>query len=359
MELAFRIRRATFGGGERMQKMLISEFAKLGHNITIITWEDVKLENYSFNCNVVRLKRKRNRILQFIYELYNISKEFKSREIDCLIMFGISESFMLSSYFTNTTSLISLRVDPRFQKSQLLLKQRCSFLFLLSRGVVFQTQKIQQLFSKKIQSKSIIISNPIMDDLLPNPKLIRKHKIVSIGRLSEEKNHALLIKAFSNISAGDYSLHLYGDGPLKDELQLLISNLGMSNKIFLEGKIDNVLDEISDAEIFVMASNYEGMPNALIEAMAMGLACISTNFPSGAAEELINDYENGILIPVGSQVELENVLNNLIYDDNLKFKLMKNALEIRGVLKKDMIVVKWLDYIKEIYKRNINLHSAI
>ncbi|MCE5345941.1 MAG: glycosyltransferase [Bacteroidales bacterium] len=345
MKIGFQIRSISFGGGERVQQMLIHEFAKLGHEIVLFTWGNVELINYNFPHDVVILKRKRNKFSQFIYELYQIPRELISRKLDCIIVFGLEESFILSSFFTKTSSIVSLRVDPRFKKSQIFLKQRCLISFSLSRGVVFQTEKVQKYFSRKIQSKSVVITNPIIDDHLLTPRIIRKHKIVSVGRLSLEKNFSMLIKAFANICHEDYTLHIYGEGELQIELENLILKTGMKDKIILEGYVDRVVDKISDAEIYVLCSDFEGIPNSLIEGMAMGLACISTNFPSGAAADLINNYENGILIQVGDQKQLENSIKLLIKDKEFCIKLMNNATRVREVLKKEIIIDKWINYI--------------
>ena len=121
----------------------------------------------------------------------------------------------------------------------------------------------------------------------------------------------------------------------------------MEGIVFLEGQVNRVVDEIADAEIFVLCSDSEGMPNALIEAMAMGLACISTNFPSGAAEYLINDKINGLLVPVGGQKELEESLELLIKDKVLRNNMGENAIKVRDLLKKEVIIDEWLSFIQK------------
>jgi GalNAc-alpha-(1->4)-GalNAc-alpha-(1->3)-diNAcBac-PP-undecaprenol alpha-1,4-N-acetyl-D-galactosaminyltransferase len=345
MKIGFKIRKMSFGGGERIQQMLMNEFAKLGHEIILFTYENVITNINVFPFQIVLLKRQGNFVFQFFYEFFSIMKELRNKKLDCLIMFGLVESFICSTFFTDTTSIVSLRVDPRLFKNQFFIKLRYKFCFILSTGVVFQTEKIQHYFSKKIQLKSIVIPNPIIDDFLLSPKALRNHRIVSIGRLSSEKNYAMLIKSFSNICQSDYTLHIYGEGPLKQDLELLIEDCGMKNRIILEGNVDRVVDEISDAEIFITCSDFEGMPNALIEAMAMGLACISTNFPSGAAEKLIINYENGILIPVGDQQQLEKSIELLINDKRLSHKIRENAPKLREVLKRDTIINQWINYI--------------
>ena len=129
--------------------------------------------------------------------------------------------------------------------------------------------QVKQYFSKSIQKKSIVIQNPIMDDNLPvaNDNSAEK-EIVAVGRLSIEKNYKLLIRAFAELNIPEYRL----------------------------------------------SSNHEGMPNALIEAMAMGLACISTDFSSGVARALITNNENGIIVPVDDLFSLKNAILNVVFN---------------------------------------------
>jgi glycosyltransferase involved in cell wall biosynthesis len=159
----------------------------------------------------------------------------------------------------------------------------------------------------------------------------------------------MLIHAFSNTCPNEYTLHIYGEGPQEMILKDEVRNLKMSEKIFIEGKTSRVVEVLSDSEIFVLCSNYEGMPNALIEAMAMGLVCVSTNFPSGGAEELIENYKNGILIPVGDQKKLESVLRELFWNKKLCEKLSLNAIQVKKTLQKEMITEEWLGYLSKLH----------
>ena len=348
MKIGFSVSKSSHGGGERMQQLLLKEFKNKGYEIILLTWEDSNLNEFNNSLKKIILKRKKGKIQQYIYEVFKINKSIRSISLDYLIIFGTNESFILSSLFSKTKSISTLRVDPRFPINNLLTKFRRLILFSLCDGIIFQTEKVKKYYPKHIQAKSVVIPNPILDDFLPTNIIERKHKIVSVGRLVEEKNYPMLINAFSKLSPNNYTLHIYGDGSLKSYLQDLISKLDMKNKIFLEGHVDRVIDKISDAEIFVLCSNFEGMPNALIEAMAMGLASISTNFASGAAEYLIKNKINGLLIPVGGQKELENSLELLIKDKLLRNNIRKNATEIRNVLKKDDIIEQWINFIHKI-----------
>ena len=106
-------------------------------------------------------------------------------------------------------------------------------------------------------------------------------------------------------------LLILGAGPEEEKLKRLIKKLDMSSEIMLLGRKNNVFDYLRSAEAFVMSSNYEGLPNALIEAMAVGLPVISTDFFTGAAAELI-DESNGFLVPVGEMEKMKIAISKMI-----------------------------------------------
>ena len=120
----------------------------------------------------------------------------------------------------------------------------------------------------------------------------------------KQKNQLLLLKAFKRVVSirPEYTLTIYGEGPERSLLEKYILDNNMTNVVNLPGSVKNVYDKIADAEIFVMSSNFEGMPNALIEAMCLGLACVSTKV-SGATD-LIKDGVNGDLVDIGNEQSL-------------------------------------------------------
>lgn len=352
MNFGFYIRKANFGGGERMKLTLIRDFTSFGNKIYIFAHSKEEIDKLSLEkelqYSTILLPKKNNHFIQLLFDLVHIFKAYRNNKIHFQILFGFSVRFMLCSSLSKVHTIVYPVVDPKFVKKRIKYWLRSTTCLSMCHGVIFQTEVIKQRYPKYIQRKSTTIPNPIMDDNFPAILNERKNRIISVGRLSEEKNLALLIKSFANISPLDYTLHIYGDGPEKNKLLQLISELSMNDKIFLEGHVINVSEKLIEGRIFVLCSNYEGMPNALIEAMAMGLACISTKFPSGAAEELIYDNYNGILIDVNSQVQLESALQSLIYDYNKVDNLGKNAQYVREALSKDLIIKRWIDFINSV-----------
>jgi glycosyltransferase involved in cell wall biosynthesis len=167
----------------------------------------------------------------------------------------------------------------------------------------------------------------------------------------------MLIRAFAYIykKHKDYKLIIYGNGSMKEELKTYASQLLPRRSFVFESASEEILKKINDAGIFVLSSDYEGLPNALIEAMAIGLPCVSTDCPSGGPRMLIDNYKNGILVDVADEEALAMALNEIILNKNLADKLGKNAKKIRFRLEEEKIINEWENFFEEIinnYNKN-------
>lgn len=354
-KIGFFVESPNYGGGERILGMLIDSFSKCGYIIELYTynveWYRTKQHN---GINVIILDTQPTGLnkIKAYQELKHI---FKSNRPNAIICFHLAyaEVAIWAAKALNIPFILSERCDPKEVPVSFIHRNLRKIIFSKADGVVFQTVDVQNYFSKRIRNNSIVIPNPVIDDDLPvlNDNNSCKKIIVSSGRLSPEKNFGMLINAFSRANTHDYSLVIYGDGPQRSVLEELIRRLKIQDRVHLPGNVSKVVDYISQADIFVMPSNYEGMPNSLIEGMAMGLACISTDFFSGGARALIHPDYNGILIPVGDTTALINALNKCINNPQYKVKLKKNAMDVRKSNSKEIIIPKWIDFIEGITKR--------
>lgn len=196
-----------------------------------------------------------------------------------------------------------------------------------------------------------MIHNPVYIDInrykVPNKF---DNRIVAVGRLSNQKNYQMLIEAFSIIK-DDFpqcNLEIYGEGPLRDELDSLIKKYGLSDRVFLMGAFPDVLERIYGSRLFVMSSKYEGMPNALMEAMSMGIPVISTDCPCGGPSELIQDGVNGFLCENGDPVALSRKMSYVLRKDNLN-TVIKNEKLICRTHSQDSIFREWERYMIHLY----------
>ena len=352
MNITFIIPGLGFGGAERVVSVLANEMVNRGHNVEIIMSSGEGTIAYELSPQV-RVERADVSCGLFSrwWGIRKCCTEFKA---DVVLAF-MGTTGILSSCFlagTGIPVISSERNDPTQQSRRLSLPLRllgfCSK--FLIKGYVFQSEGAKSYYPKTAQKKSAIILNPLDLHTLPERDENNiEDKIVTVGRLHPQKNHRLLIEAFVKSKFyRDHTLHIYGDGDLKDELLQLIESLGASSKVVLEGNVSGVQERIKNAKLFVFTSDYEGLPNALMEAMAIGIPCISTDCSPGGARMLIQNEENGILIPCGDTQALTDELDALYNDIDFCKKLGSNSKKIRANTGVENITNQWLNYINSV-----------
>ena len=232
----------------------------------------------------------------------------------------------------------SERNDPDKGRSRL-IKQLQAKAYGAADTTVFQTTRAKEYFSDTIQQKSVIIPNPLRE--MPEAVYGASKRIVTAGRLSEQKNHKLLIDAFFGLYKDhpDFSIDIYGEGTMKGELQAYIAERGLSESVHLCGKVDNVPECIRDAYMFVLPSDYEGLSNALLEAMGIGLPCITTN--CAGSDDAIQDGKNGLIVPVRDREAMEKAIRQLIEDPEKAEEMGKKARASMSRYKVENVVEQW------------------
>ena len=213
----------------------------------------------------------------------------------------------------------------------------------LADDIVFQSEYVRQMYSGRIRRHGHVIPNPINLDVKAASE--RKHRIVTMGRLNFQKNHRLLIRSFGRFHTDfpDYTLSVYGDGELKDELSALIADLGLQKYVFLEGNRVDVHECIRDAEMFVLSSDFEGLSNALLESMTMGIACIST--ACEGSMDVIHNGKNGLLVPIGDEEKLAEAMCMLAGDPAFREKLESQAAADAAVFSVKAVTEQWTGFI--------------
>ena len=358
MKILFCIGSLEKGGAERVVSNLANSFV-LNNEVSIVTtigqiqYEiNNKIKLYSLDSSKLNKKRL-NRIVK-VKKLYSIIREVRP---DVIVSFLREPTFrvLLLRKFIKTPIIVSVRNDPKIEYKDLKNRIIMKLLYPNADGFVFQTEEAKEYFSKRIKNKSTIIPNPIKKEFIERKLYMGKRDktIVSVGRLEEQKNHELLIEAFYNINKEirDYKLIIYGEGTLRGILEDKIKKYGMEDRILLPGVVDNIPERIERAKLFVLSSDFEGMPNALMEAMALGLPCISTNCPCGGPKFLIKNNENGFLVKVGDKNDLKNKIKELINKNNDELTIIsKNAKERTRDLAEEKINEKWYEFIYKISK---------
>lgn len=363
MKILFCIGNLSKGGAERVASNLCNYLIK-ENEVTIITTigeksEYILDEKIKIKC-LENEDTDKNFIIKNIERIRKLQKIVKTEKPDIIISFLPEPSYRILFFkiFNRKLKIIvSVRNDPKIEYKSKINRLVMKMLYPLANGFVFQTEEAKEYFSKKIQYKSIIIPNPIKEEFICEAYTGKREKIiVAVGRLEEQKNHKMLIEAFSKLPEEfkEYKLIIYGEGSLRNKLEEQINELKLNDRVLLPGQINNIKEKIYKASLFVLSSNYEGMPNALMEAMALGIPCISTDCPCGGPKFLIKNKENGYLIDTNDTENLYKMMEEILKTDQTR--ISQNANKITIKLNPKNINKKWKEYIKEIKESTNSEH---
>lgn len=341
----------SFGGAERVICNLANYFSDMGDEITLVTFHSREI-CYKLNKNIKILNGigPKNKLLKII----ELRKYLKKNKPDIVLSFltQINIAAIIATIGTNIPLVISERNDPKSSPSNIVMRFMRQILYPLASGCVFQTKEAQEYYKQKIKDRSEIIPNPVDIKIKPNSFESRENKIILAGRMTEQKNQELAINAFLDLhhKFPEYTMHIYGDGPLRENIHELVIKNHMQERVFLEGQSNNLYDKLNESSIFILSSNYEGMPNVVMEAMALGNVVISTDCPCGGPKFLIQDRKNGFLFPVGDKDKLVEILNEVLNNKKLQFEVSNNAIKITEELNPEKVFKKWEKYLYKIYK---------
>lgn len=259
-------------------------------------------------------------------------------------------------YFVNMQTLIacaglpnrvvvSERNDPARVGSEFPTGWFREHLYRRANLLVCQTDEASAYFSDKV--RKCVILNPLKEGLPVPYTGVRRKAVVTFCRLERQKNLPMLIRAFSRFHENnpDYTLEIYGDGKERETLIAIIDGLGISDIAKIHPGRPDVHDVVRDASMFVLPSDYEGLSNSMLEAMAIGLPVICTDCPCGGARMVITDGENGLLIPVDNETALTAAMNRMVNDTTLTVKLSRNAAALRKKLSVSKICSEWMQVI--------------
>lgn len=353
MKITFFIGSLYGGGAERVTCNLASYLVQHGHQVEILTMSETE-KAYELDKRVsvrilLSLKERKNTVMNTLIRMPRFWKYLKVNVPDAYIVMLPKTTIMLLMFrwLTKAKVIAAERVDPASYSNRIakMLKKYAK----RADGWVFQTEDARKWYVDAIQDcRSIVIPNAV------NPVFIRpryeekKRKVIAgAGRLDVQKNFGLLIRAFAKIATEfpEYNLIIYGKGDEEQGLKSLAENLGLQDRIEFPGNIQNIAEEMEKNTMFVLSSDFEGMPNALMEAMALGLPCVSTDCPCGGPRYLIRDGVNGLLVPVGDADEMAEAMRKILSDPDMAGNMGKEAMKIVKDLAPEKIYGLWENFI--------------
>lgn len=355
-KLFFYINAIHEGGAERVMVNLAKQFADDGFDTTLITsyqdtWE------YPVDRSVKRLSLEDEEIVQSklrrnLSRIKKLRKVIKREKPDAIISFMAEPNYrtIISCIGLPVKTIISVRNDPEKEYAGTIGRFLGKGLLPVADGCVFQTPDAQKWFPRRLQKKSCVIYNAVKEDFYHVDRMPVKGKVVTCGRLEEQKNHELLINAFSKTLNEHPGAHLdiYGNGSLKEKLQNQILEMQLQDKVTLCTATDDVCAVLREASVFVLSSDYEGMPNALMEALAAGVPSISTNCPCGGPRLLIDNGRNGLLVSIGDVDALSEAMSRLLTDEKFAEQISRSASESAKEYIPDRVYDIWKKYIASV-----------
>lgn len=313
MRFLFAIWRRTGGGAERALSLFSSELAKQGHEVFLLQAEfspqdypvaqEVKIIPFEAPTSAIgMIGRKVRRIKSYRRVIRTVCP-------DVVIPFlgsVVTENFF-ASRFCGSAFISTIRNNPKSDPEGKLARWGRNCINFFSDAVFVQNEDQRAYYPAFMRKRVFVVPNPISPEYLECGERPEREFVncVATGRLSEQKNHAMLIRAFLAVhkTYPQLRLTIFGEGGLRQSLERQIDEAEAREYIKLPGRIIDVPTQLQKADIYILSSDFEGMPNALMEAMATGLPCISTDCPTGPAD-LITDGENGLLIPTGDEQAL-------------------------------------------------------
>lgn len=351
------------GGAQRVIAVIANQLSEMGHDVTLLLFCR-NLKEYYVNPKVKihSLAKNPEEYLRLtaLRRIKEIRNYLKKNTPDVAI--GFLEGgygLFVSSLGLKFTKIASARIDPT-----ILLKKRGIRAFLdqmwfkHADAVVVQTEGQKEHALNAMWKNITVISNPIPDEALmgsTHDYTRSCSKMIMVGRLALQKNYKMAIDAFVKVRERypNLTLDIFGKGAQETELRSLINEKGLNKEIVIKGWTQNVADEYKCHDLFILSSDFEGMPNSLMEAMAAGLPCISTNCETGPSDLIEEDENNGILVPVRDSELLADKIIGVLSMSSIERKRMgHNAYKtIQEKYNSNIIAKQWLILFDKLKKR--------
>ena len=243
------------------------------------------------------------------------------------------------------------RSDPYMEDTPML--HIAKYLCNLNQGGIFQTEQARNYY-RLLARKSIVIPNPYSvpeysSNIVDFGK--RNNNIACVGRFEiKQKRQDIMVSAFEifHKKHPNFTLSFYGDGKGMDDIKKLVESKGLGNSVFFHGTVKNILCHLSHSKMMVLTSDYEGIPNVILEAFTAGTPVISTDCSPGGARVLIDDMKEGFIVPIRDYVAIAEKMEMIITNEELAYTFIKNGCNKLTQFTPNVIFAKWNNYLKKI-----------
>ncbi len=354
MKILFVVRTLGYGGAPKQLAMLANALAGYGHEVAIYSYNWIELQQpLREGVTFIPQKETQNSLVEYIRTPFLIRSQVKRLRPDVVISWRANAGCMtvVACAGLKVKTIFSERTDPYMETNWML--KIATKLAQLSDGGVFQTEKARDFYSR-LAPRSIVVPNPINDNMELSPIVDyekRPKKIAFVARVAcVQKRHDILLEAFEKIHCAlpDYTLSIYGDGPDFERLKQMVIDKGLSESVVLHGAVKNVIDHICTARLFLLTSDYEGIPNAILEAFMAGVPVVSTDCSPGGARVLIDDGENGYIVPMRDSEDLAERAIQVLQNSDIALRFIERSRNKLKDFSPKTIFAKWNEYVCEV-----------
>ena len=356
-----------YGGAEKQVCFLANGLAERGHNVSIINMNvygsflKAHTQDFASCITIDTLHTHLPSPLTNIEWVLQSVHYLRKTKAELVIGFTFTPNYIaqICGKILHIPSIISERVDPNYCINTARWSERFR-LSLINKadGGVFQTEGAKSYYSEALQHKSVVINNPIARPSSIKPAHYDKSQkyIISIGRFddNQQKRYDILLQTFAEFHTlhPDYKLYLYGSGPLENQIRQWIEELRITDSVEFKGVAQSSMQIMSESGgIYIITSDYEGISNSLLEAMAVGMPVVSTDHTPGGARLLIQDHENGLLTPIRDTKKLCDALCEYAENPTLAIQCGKNAQNVLERFAPNKMLDMWNDYVNSFAKQ--------
>jgi GalNAc-alpha-(1->4)-GalNAc-alpha-(1->3)-diNAcBac-PP-undecaprenol alpha-1,4-N-acetyl-D-galactosaminyltransferase len=340
---------------------LANATAGLGHCCVVLTLASTERDHYRLDPNIERIALN---VMWDSHSLWEslvgnfrrtlmIRRALQACKPDVVISFIEQNNVrvLVASLGASFPVLVSERTDPRRHRVSAAWRIARRILYPIAARLVVQTRSVAQWANGVTRAERIVVI-PNFVRALPLPSLAsmrEKNRLLAVGRLGYEKGFDVLLRAFgqSGLAEQGIRLTILGEGPERQTLERLSRDLGISGHVDMPGVVSDPERWMAQATVYVLPSRYEGFPNALLEAMAMGCPVIATDCASGPGE-ILRHEKNGLLIPVDDTHALAAGMTRLFDDETFRQRLGDEAVAVREHYSRTALLDRWLSLIEEV-----------
>jgi len=344
MRIAFFIGHMGAGGAERVISILANDYADKGWDVDIIMLLANRVEHkLRPQIRTISLVGTSERYTKNAMSwLVRIRSYVKNEKPDRVVSFigRINALVLTATIGMKVPVIVSERNDPKHDGRGKVMLWYCNTIYHRAKAIVFQNKYEQSCFDDSLKHKGVVVPNPVEVSAVKT-YMGQEFIITTAGRLHPQKNHHMLIDAMEIVHSTHASVkcRIYGDGILREELRSYIDQKNLADCVTLEGNHTDIHEKLAECSLFILTSEYEGLSNALIEAMMIGLPCVTTDY--GGADELIHDGENGFIVKRNKCDDLADILLRLIEDSSLQKRISASAREYAKQFSAEVVLKQW------------------